>query len=158
MCSRYNVPPVKILKFRRHCLGYKSRDKSVSLENANSQQLWSLPVLVTDFESWFSLLSSKRDENVAPDSVVFGRIFPIRLQNVGYKFVTRLCPKSYNFREYHRCDRRNLRLIEGLNFRVNIVPPDILLANFHRLWPLHLIYIYIYKDNPERKGYPAVIA
>lgn len=45
----------------------------------------------------------------------------------------------------------NLRLIEGLNFRVNIVPPDILLANFHRLWPLHLIYIYIEKQSREER-------
>lgn len=57
--------------------------------------------------------------NVAPDSVVFGRIFPIRLRNTGNASLS-LCPKSYKFViDVWSNESTRSHLIEGLSFRVN---------------------------------------
>lgn len=91
-------------------------------ENANTQ-VWSLLVFETYFESrpiflaFLRLTKRGRGVFVAPDSVVFARIFPVWLRNAGYdEFVT----LPYNFRHSYNRTSTYARphLIEGLNFRV----------------------------------------
>lgn len=66
MC--YNVPLIKILKFRRRHYDANPRGKSVSLENANiDRNKFPSP----DFLC-FSRLNVEKNALVAPDSVVFG--------------------------------------------------------------------------------------
>lgn len=125
-------------------------------ENANAQ-VWSLLVFETYFESrpiflaFLRLTKRGRGVFVAPDSVVFARIFPVWLRNAGYdEFVT----LPYNFRHSYNRTSTYARphLIEGLNFRVKRSHPISQLSPLVAFTFNTYIYVYARRQSGERKG------